>query len=220
MPRDRIEVVTQAVALIFTALICLFLVAEKAESIMSPTAPPPAEVQINLEPETPPAPSVPTPVPPQPQVQPIHLQRAPKPVVQAAAPEPTETPPPAAESLAVAEPVAAAEPPAPPVSHASAEAAFAAVLRAYVDSRTLPPDSAEYRLLKPSGEVRVRFTLARAGIASEVAVAHSSGASSLDRQALAIVAGGRYPPMPDDVYPGEATHVFVVAIEFRAAAGV
>jgi TonB family protein len=219
MPRDRIEVVTQAAALISTALICLFLVAEKAESIMSPPAPPQADVQISLESEIPPAPSVPPPAPPQPQVQPVHLQRAPKPIVQTASPEPAETPP-AAESVAVAEPFAAATSPAPPVSHAGAEAAFAAVLRAYVDSRTQPPDSAEYRLLKPSGEVRVRFTLARAGTASEVALAHSSGASSLDRQALAIVAGGHYPAMPDDVYPGEATHVFVVAIEFRAAAGV
>lgn len=210
---------TQAAALIFTALVCLFLVAEKAESIMPPSDQPQPDVQISLEQETPPAPNLLIPAPQPPQLVPIHLQRAPRPVVLAAAPEPVEQTQAAAESVAVAKPVAAAEPPAPSVSHASAEAAFSARLRAYIDSRTQPPEGAEYRLLKPSGEVRVRFTLAREGIASAVELAHSSGTSCLDRQALAIVAGGHYPLMPDDVYPDEAAHVFVVAIEFRAATG-
>jgi outer membrane biosynthesis protein TonB len=115
-----------------------------------------------------------------------------------------EAPQPAAE-LAI--PVVAAVPPAasPAASHASIEAEYAAALRRIVDTRTEVPDTAEYRLLKPSGSTQVCFTLDRSGSPSEVAVCRPSGSKILDAQARRIVASGSYP-----------RHAFIVTIEFRS----
>ena len=70
-------------------------------------------------------------------------------------------------------------------------------------------------MLKPQGSTRVSFMLERDGTTDKVAVAHGSGSSVLDRQALNIVQSGHYPPFPERAYPGEARHVFVVTIEFH-----
>jgi TonB family protein len=96
------------------------------------------------------------------------------------------------------------------------EAQYAANLRADIDHRTHPPDSAQYRLHRASGEVRVGFTVMRNGEPKVVHVLRSSGSSILDDTALGIVSSGHYPPMPDKVFAGEAEHAFAVTIEFRA----
>ena len=96
------------------------------------------------------------------------------------------------------------------------EAQYAAGLRADIDRRTHPPDSARYRLRLPSGEVRVGFVLMRSGEPKIVHVLRSSGSPILDTTAVAIVAAGHYPPMPVKIFVGEAEHAFAVTIEFRA----
>jgi TonB family protein len=113
---------------------------------------------------------------------------------------------------------AAAAPARPPstVSHASIESAYAAALRQNVDERTAAPNTAEYRLLKPSGAAQVRFVLDRAGEPRGVSIARTSGSRILDHQALDIVASGRYPPFPETAFPGETQHAFIVTIEFRS----
>jgi TonB family protein len=78
------------------------------------------------------------------------------------------------------------------------------------------PDTVAYRLLRPSGSARIRFILDRIGSPGEVAVARTSGSGILDAQALKIVSSGHYPPFPDDAYPGETRHTFIVTIEFRS----
>jgi protein TonB len=96
------------------------------------------------------------------------------------------------------------------------EAQYASGLRADIDRRTHPPDSAQYRLHRPSGEVRVGFVVKRNGEPKTVRVLRSSGSSILDEAAVAIVSSGRYSPMTAQVFAGEAEHVFAVTIEFRA----
>jgi periplasmic protein TonB len=99
---------------------------------------------------------------------------------------------------------------------ADLEAQYAAGLRADIDRRTHPPDSIQYRLHRPSGEVRVGFVVMRNGEPTVVRVLRSSGSSILDAAALAIVASGHYPPMPAKIFAGEPEHAFAVTIEFRA----
>ena len=116
--------------------------------------------------------------------------------------------------------VASSDPPsvAAPSSDArpDLEAQYAAGLRADIDRRTRPPDSIQYRLHRPSGEVRVGFVVMRNGEPTVVRVLRSSGSSILDAAALAIVASGHYPPMPAKIFAGEPEHAFAVTIEFRA----
>ncbi len=101
-------------------------------------------------------------------------------------------------------------------ARADLEAQYAAGLRADIDRRTHPPDSIQYRLHRPSGEVRVGFVVMRNGEPTVVRVLRSSGSSILDAAALTIVASGHYLPMPAKIFAGEPEHAFAVTIEFRA----
>jgi TonB family protein len=140
-------------------------------------------------------------------------------VVPRAAPQPLqplpliEEPAPEGADLVAADPA----PPAPAAapSRADLEAQYAAQLREDIDRRTHPPDTAQYRLQHPSGEVRVRFLVSRSGEPRAVALLRTSGSRLLDEAALGIVASGHYPPMPDKLFVGEAQHPFAVTIEFR-----
>jgi protein TonB len=106
----------------------------------------------------------------------------------------------------------------PPVGAPSGtiDVQYAATLRSNIDSRTVTPTSAEYRLLKPHGEVRVNFTLDRSGMMLSSELARSSGSSLLDHHALEIVRTGRYPPFPGDAFQGESRHSFLITLEFHS----
>jgi TonB family protein len=121
--------------------------------------------------------------------------------------------PPTPDAPAVVEAAEAAPAPAP-VSDASIEAAYLAVLNADIHARTLPPDTPAYRLLSPTGSVRVRFVLDRTGSPTEVAVDRTSGSHILDTQGVHIVASGHYHPFPDGLYPGQKRHPFVITVNF------
>jgi protein TonB len=213
------ELVTQSVAVALTAAMLWTLHVEN-ESTTLRTAPESPGVQLSLE-QAPPMPEPPKPEPVRPKPHEAQVQR---PVAQRAvqmpeAPAPVVTDPATAADDSDAPVVMAAEPAASPAggtSHASIEAQYAAALRQNVDARTSVPNTAEYRLLKPSGAAQIRFVLDRTGDPSDVTVARTSGSRILDRQALDIVASGRYPPFPEAAYPGETRHVFTVTIEFRS----
>jgi periplasmic protein TonB len=206
------ELITQTAAVTLTAAILWTLYVEHDKADLRPPANNPG-IRISLLQEEP--------VPEPPKVEPERPKPRATPVKRAAAapatpelPAPVVSDPPAADA-----PVAmAADPPAPatPASHASIEAAYAAALRQNIDARTAVPDTAAYRLLRPSGSARIRFVLDRIGRPGEVALARTSGSGILDAQALKIVSSGHYPPFPDTAYPGETRHVFIVTIEFRS----
>jgi protein TonB len=101
------------------------------------------------------------------------------------------------------------------VSDPDLNAQYAAQLRTNIDRRTPPPDTLQYRLQHPSGEVRVRFTVTRGGEPQAVSLLRSSGYPLLDSTALNIVSSGHSAPMGPKVFVGEMQHVFVVTIEFR-----
>jgi protein TonB len=97
------------------------------------------------------------------------------------------------------------------------DAQYAAQLRADIDRRTHPPDTAQYRLHRPSGEVHIRFVVMRNGAQKNSTLVRSSGSPILDEAALMIVTSGHYAPMPAAAFVGEQEHAFIVTIEFRAA---
>jgi TonB family protein len=176
----------------------------------------PVELSLEAQPETAPTPPPPAPPPP---LKPREIAtHAPVPVV----PDPiTFTTDPIPDDAAV---VAANNPappptPAPPArANADLEAQYAESLREDIDRRTRLPDSPQYRLHRVSGEVRVRFVLTRGGEARQVQIARSSGSSTLDQAAIAIVGAGHYAPMPTSIFVNQVEHLFAVTIDFTAAA--
>lgn len=224
--RDAAEARSQLAALTITAALATAL-------LLKPPHPAPSQqgvtaLAVELAPPAPPTPPAP-PMPPQPKPlpQPVPPRaHAASPQRRAAAPRPP-SPAPAVEVAAVPSPApdpaaapAAASPPAaaPAPPDPSAENRYLGMLHAYVQSITYPPQSAEYRLLKPSGIVLMAFTLTRAGALAGLRLLRSSGSSILDQQALRIIGSGRYPPFPDDVYRGQDAHEFSTPIRFEPAA--
>jgi len=221
---DPAQIASNGAALLLTIALAAVLFAARLDSWheslpRTPGASQP-DIEVSLEqaaPEAPPAPVPPTPARKVPERRMLPRQTAPAETPAPAKPQsmPLE-PDPVPEGGALLAATGAA-PSAQSDARPDLEAQYAAGLRADIDRRTHPPDSAQYRLRRPSGEVRVGFVVRRDGEPKTVRVVRSSGSSILDQAAIAVVASGRYPPMPAKVFAGEAEHSFVVTIEFRAA---
>ena len=214
--RDPVQLSSDATAVVLTAMAALaFIIAghrllpERMARITASDRPFELSLQA-AQPQAPPAP--PPPVPRHMEKRQRVLQPAPAP------PEPL----PVEEQPAPADAALVAALAAPPAATATAskpdlEALYAAELLADINSRKHPPDSAQYRVLHPHGEVRVSFVLSRSGEARTVSVVRSSGSALLDDEARKLVASGRYPPMPEKCFVGETQHTFLVTIEYPPA---
>ncbi len=230
--RDPARAISDAAAALLTAaLIALLILRPPSRPAVQPEAPEPTQVTLSVveeppppppqpapppEPEPPPPPPqvAPSPLPPPPPPRPRHIVRPPRPhpprvVQQEAPPPPVDRPPTEAPARRAQQ---------APENH-SAEAAYIGRLHSLVSRNTVPPGGAAYRLSHPSGEADIGFLLSRTGAVSGVHVIRSSGSAMLDQQAVAIVSGGHYPPIPDDVYPNAATHAFSVPVAFAPAGG-
>jgi periplasmic protein TonB len=217
--RDAGQHVSDAMALTLTsALVAMVLLGSRPDWMLQRPADANSTKGIELSVESAPVPTPAAPPPVIPRRAVVHHDASP-PLVQV----PDPVPPPAVEDPAVPDDASlAASAPAPAQQAASAratiEALYAAQLRADIDRRTHPPDSAQYRLHHPAGEVQVRFVVTRSGVLEACTRVRSSGSPLLDEAALAIVAAGHYPPMPAQAFAGEMEHAFTVTIEFRPAA--
>src|SRR6516165_10189873 len=212
--RDSVQLTSDATALVLTTVAALvFIIAghrllpERVSRVAAPDRPFELALQ-SAQPEAPPVP--PPPVPRRTEKR----QRVPQP-----APAPPD-PLPVAEQAAPADAALVAAPAAPPtgpvtVSKPDLESLYTAQLLADIKRRNHPPDSAQYRLQHPHGEVQVRFVLLRSGEPRTVSVARSSGSAVLDQEALKVVASGHYPPMPEKAFVGERQHTFLVTIEYQ-----
>jgi protein TonB len=219
LSHDGVRISSDAVALALSGVVLAVLLSTKVQSWTDAAASPAANqssIEVSLQAEA--AVTPPPPVPPPPLQKPLPHRITPQ--VRVA-----ETPVPAEPQLQSSEPVpegaalvASATMPAPaPDTRPDLEAEYAAGLRADIDRRTHAPDSAQYRLRRPSGEVRVGFVVMRNGEAKAVRVLRSSGSSILDDAAQNTVSSGHYPPMPAKAFAGEAEHMFAVTIEFHRA---
>lgn len=216
---DGAQISSDAVALALSGVVLAVLLQTKVDSwteVSASRAADQSSIEVSVQTEA--AATPPPPAPPPPVQKPVPRRAVPQARV-AEIPAPTEPQPrssePVPEGAAL---VAAVTAPAPaPNASPDLEAEYAASLRAYIDRRTHAPDSAQYRLHRPSGEVRVGFVVMRDGAAKAVRVLRSSGSSILDGAAQTTVSSGHYPPMPAKAFAGEAEHMFAVTIEFRRA---
>ena len=221
---DMAQLASNGTALALTTALLAVMFATRFESwrdssaLQVSTSPP--GIEVTLQPATEETPPAPQPPPPVPRKVPVHRMTPPAAVAQMPVPEELQTMPVERDPVPEGGAVVASGTPAsavPTTDHRpDLEAQYAAGLRADIDRRTHPPDSAQYRLHRPSGEVRVGFVVTRNGEPKTVRVLRSSGSAILDEAAVAIVSSGHYPPMPTQVFAGEAEHVFAVTIEFRA----
>jgi protein TonB len=214
---DGVQISSDAVALALSGVVLAVLLSTKVDSWTDASASPAAnQSSIEVSVQTEAAVTPPPPAPPPPVQKPLPHRVVPQ--VRVA-----EIPLPAEPQLQASEPVpegaalvASATMPAPaPDTRPDLEAEYAASLRADIDRRTHAPDSMQYRLRRPSGEVRVGFVVMRNGEAKAVRVLRSSGSSILDDAAQTTVSSGHYPAMPAKAFAGEAEHMFAVTIEFR-----
>jgi len=215
LKRDGVQDASDGTALVLTLVAAAMLLAsgrhladELPQAARNDRA---IELTVQLAPaEAPPAP--PPPVPPR--VKTHRTQPAPTPPPPD--PQPIDNQPAPADAAAV---LAYSPPPAPAPAptRPDLEAQYAAELKADIERRHHPPDSVQYRLHRPAGEVRVAFVVLRSGEPQSVAVLHSSGSGILDQEACNLVSAGHYPPMPPKAFVGEARHSFVITVEYRAA---
>lgn len=214
--RDTVQLTSDATACVLTALAVLVfitagqgLLPQRIARLAAPDRPLELSFQA-AQPEVSPAP--PPPVP-------RHLekrQHVVPPVPAPPEPVPVQEQPAPADAALIAAP--AAPPPATATdSKPDLESLYTAELLADIKRRNHPPDSAQYRLQHPHGEVRVRFVLSRNGEPRTVSVLRSSGSAVLDEEAVKVVASGHYPPMPEKAFVGEAQHTFLVTIEYSPA---
>ena len=94
------------------------------------------------------------------------------------------------------------------------EAGYVGKLRNYIRSITEYPTSGDARRLRPEGASVVRFTLTRDGTLRNAEIERGSGSPILDKQALAIVRGGKYPAWPVDAWSSADDHTFTVTVQF------
>jgi protein TonB len=216
---DGAQISSDAVALALSGVALAVLLHTKVDSwteVSASRAADQSSIEVSVLTEataTPPAP-----VPPPPVQKPVPRKAVPQARV-AEIPAPVEPQPQASEPVPEgAALVASVRAPAQaPDTRPDLEAEYAAGLRADIDRRTHAPDSAQYRLHRPSGEVRVGFVVMRNGAAKAVRVLRSSGSTILDDAAQSTVSSGRYPPMPAKAFAGEAEHLFAVTIDYRRA---
>jgi protein TonB len=216
---DGVQISSDAVALALSGVVLAVLLSTKVDSWTEASASPAAnQSSIEVSVQTEAAVTPPPPAPPPPLQKPLPHRVIPQPRV-------AESPVPAEPQLQASEPVpegaalvASATMPAPALdTRPDLEAEYAASLRGDIDRRTHAPDSVQYRLHRPSGEVRVGFVVMRNGEAKAVRVLRSSGSSILDDAAQTTVSSGHYPPMPAKAFAGETEHMFAITIEFHRA---
>lgn len=209
---DSLQLTSDATALVLTALAVLVFITAGEHLIPARlSAAPDRPFELSFQAAQPAA--APAPPPPVPR----HIEKRQRLLQPAPAPP---VPVPVEEQAAPADATLIAAPAAPPAATATAskpdlESLYTAELLADIKRRNHPPDSAQYRLQHPHGEVQVRFVLSRSGEPQTVSVVHSSGSALLDQEALKVVASGHYPRMPEKAFVGERRHTFLVTIEYQ-----
>jgi protein TonB len=184
---------------------------EIALAVVQPVPPPPPPPQARPAATPPPVEAV---APPEVHTaSPVPVPKPPRHHVTKAAAHMIEDTPP--QTVPVRQDTAKA--PAPPQQSRqdpSADALYTSMVHATIERHKRNPDSAAYRMMRPSGVVTLTFVLSRAGSASDIQVSRSAGSAMLDQQAVLIVADGGFPPMPTAAFAGAQTHLFRVEITF------
>jgi protein TonB len=186
------------------------------EVMVSPPPPIPAPVPKPIvnepKPSTPvverPVQAVATPAPAQ--------TEAPAKAERAAEPAPTPAPAPVVNTaqLHISAATAPLEPAHMTHNTATAEAEYAARVKAMLNASKRYPTGRQASQQRPQGVVKLWFTLNRAGTLVEAGVLEAADSNLLNDAALATVRRVTYPPFTAELWPGQDQHKFTVDIDF------
>lgn len=101
---------------------------------------------------------------------------------------------------------------------ADPDQAFEGKIRHLIESSKRYPTGREASLQKPQGVVVACLVLQRDGMLQEVRLQKSSTYPLLDNAAKRLLSNLQYPSIPEDIYPGHASHSFCVNLDYKAPA--
>jgi len=126
-----------------------------------------------------------------------------------------------ATQSAPSRPIQAAAAPAlasPEVNRVDADRDFENKIRFLIEGSKRYPTGREASLQKPQGVVVACVTLQRDGNLQEMKIQKSSTYPILDNAAKRLLANLQYPPMPQDIFSGHASHSFCVNLDYKVPA--
>jgi len=106
----------------------------------------------------------------------------------------------------------------PDVKRVDVNGEFENVIRSLIEASKRYPTGREASLQKPQGVVVACVVLKRDGGLEEMKVQKSSTYPILDNAAKRLLANLQYPPMPPDIFPGQASHSFCVNLDYKTPA--
>lgn len=101
------------------------------------------------------------------------------------------------------------------INRADSDKEFENKIRSVIESSKRYPTGREASLQKPQGVVVACVVLLRDGTLQEMKIQRSSTYPILDNAAKRLLANLQYPPMPQDIFPGQATHFFCVNLDYK-----
>jgi protein TonB len=121
---------------------------------------------------------------------------------------------PARPSQAAATPAVAS----PETNRMDLDRDFENKIRSVIEASKRYPTGREASLQKPQGVVVACVVLQRDGSLQEMKVQKSSTYPILDNAAKRLLANLQYPPIPTDIFPGQASHAFCVNLDYKVPA--
>jgi protein TonB len=104
------------------------------------------------------------------------------------------------------------------VNRVDADRDFENKIRFLIEASKRYPTGREASLQKPQGVVVTCVTLQRDGNLQEMKIQKSSTYPILDNAAKRLLANLQYPPMPQDIFSGQASHSFCVNLDYKVPA--
>jgi len=122
--------------------------------------------------------------------------------------------PPARPSQAAATPAVAS----PETNRVDLDRDFENKIRSVIEASKRYPTGREASLQKPQGVVVACVVLQRDGSLQDMKIQKSSTYPILDNAAKRLLANLQYPPIPTDIFPGQASHAFCVNLDYKVPA--
>jgi protein TonB len=101
------------------------------------------------------------------------------------------------------------------INRVDSDKEFENKIRSVIESSKRYPTGREASLQKPQGVVVACVVLLRDGTLQEMKIQRSSTYPILDNAAKRLLANLQYPPMPQDIYQGQANHSFCVNLDYK-----
>jgi protein TonB len=108
--------------------------------------------------------------------------------------------------------------PSPELRRVDLDRDFENKIRSVIEASKRYPTGREASLQKPQGVVVACVVLQRDGSLQDMKIQKSSTYPILDNAAKRLLANLQYPPIPTDIFPGQASHAFCVNLDYKVPA--